>query len=136
MSQKTIRAALETALNSWATTNTVAVAWQNRHYTPTVGTKYARAYLLPAENLNPTLGDDHYRAMGILQVSLYLPDGPGPGAAEALADSLCAMFARGAAFTSGAVTVRMLDTPSISTASNEGGWYVLPVFIRYVADIY
>lgn len=136
MSQKSIRAALETAFNTWASSNTVAVAWQNRPYTPTIGTKHARAYLLPADNQNPTLGSEHYRAIGIMQVLLYVPDGAGPGAAETLIDSLVLSFKRGQSYTSGSVTVRILETPSAGTGSNENGWYVVPIFIYYTADIY
>jgi hypothetical protein len=136
MSQQKIRAALETAFAAWATTNTVAVAWQNKPYTPVTGTKYCRPYLLPATTQNPSLGDAHKRMIGIFQVSLYLKLGDGPGAAETLADSLCSTFARGNGFTASGVTVRILESPSIRPAFNDEGWYVVPVDIPYQADIY
>ena len=136
MSHKAVRAALETALNTWATDNILPIAWQNRPYTPTVGTKYARAYLLPAETQNPSLGDTHKRLIGILQVSLYLPQGNGAGDAETLADSLCTAFARGQSYIASGVTVRVLDSPSVHPALDDTGWFVVPVDVRYQADIY
>ena len=71
-----------------------------------------------------------------MQVSLYVPDGSGPGAAETLVDSLVLSFKRGQSYASGSVTVRILETPSPGAGSNENGWYVVPIFIYYTADIY
>lgn len=136
MSVKSIRQALEVALNTWATTNTTVIAWQNIQYNPTKGTKYIRASLLPAETLNPTLGDSFNRKEGILQLLLYFPDGTGVGASETLADSLLAYFARGESFTAGGIVVRMLESPSISAGFNDNGWFVTPVSIRYTADLF
>lgn len=135
MSQKAIRAALEVALNTWATTNGVALAFENRAYTPTTGTKYARVFLLPAETQNPSLGTNHKRLIGIFQVSLYMPFGNGPGAGETLTDSLTTTFKRGTSFTSGSVVVRVLDDSSVAPALQEDGWNVIPVSVRYQADI-
>lgn len=135
MSQKAIRAALETELNTWAIANTFAVAFENRAYTPMTGTKYVRVFLLPAETQNPSLGTDHKRKTGIMQASLYMPFGTGPGTGETLADSLAATFERGTSFTASGVTVRILDDPSIAPALPGDGWYAIPVSIRYQADI-
>lgn len=136
MSQKSIREALEVALNTWATANSVGVAWQNVNFTPAANTNHARAYLLPAETLNPSLGDAHKRFIGIFQVSIYTQQNKGPGAAETLADSLCTTFARGESFTAEGVTVRILETPYTSPPQNDAGFYVNPVNIKYQADVY
>lgn len=136
MSVKSIRQALEVALNTWATANSTAIAWQNVPYTPTIGTKYVRASMIPAETANPSLGDNHRRYEGIFQLLLCLPDGKGSADTDTLADSLLTYFARGESFTVSSVTVRILESPSINPSINDAGWYVTPVSIRYTSDIY
>lgn len=136
MSVQAVRQALEVAFNTWATANNVDIAWQNRPYTPAINTMYVRATMLPAETLNPSLGDDHRRYVGILQLLIYAPDGNGSGASEALADTLLTYFKRGESFTISSVLVRILDSPSISGGFNDNGWYVTPVSVRYQSDIY
>lgn len=135
---KKIRQALEVALNTWSAAQTpaVPVAWQNSAYTPTLGSRYVRANILPAETQNPSLGDDHKRFIGIFQILVYTPDDVGPGAAETIAESLFATFARGTSFTASGVTTRVLDSPSVLPSFNDDGWYVTPVSIRYQSDIY
>lgn len=135
---KKIRQGLEVALNTWASGQTPAipVAWQNRAYTPTIGSRYVRANILPAETQNPSLGDDHKRFIGIFQILVYTPDDVGAGAAETIAESLFTTFARGTSFTASSVTTRVLDSPSVLPSFNDDGWYVTPVSIRYQSDIY
>lgn len=136
MSVKSIRQALEVALNTWATTNSKPIAWQNVPYEPTEGTLYVRASILAAETQNPTLGDGHNRKIGIFQLLVYAKEGNGSSSAETVADSLLSYFARGESFTAGTVTVRILESPSIAPAINDGGWYIVPVSVRYTVDIF
>lgn len=136
MSVKSIRQALEVALNTWATANTTPIAWQNVPYKPSEGSVYVRASLIPAETLNPTLGDAFNRKIGIFQLLIYAKEGNGNSASETLADSLLTYFARGESFTAGSITVRILESPSISPAINDGGWYIVPVSVRYSVDIF
>lgn len=138
MSVKAIRAALESAVATWAAAQTpaVPVQYQNVAYTPAIGTRYLRTFTIPAETENPSLGDAHRRYTGILQANLYMPDGNGSGTGETLADSLLTYFARGESFTISGVTVRILQSPSVNPALNDNGWYIVPVAIRYQADIF
>jgi len=133
-----IRQALETALNTWSLdqSTVVPIAWPNKSYTPTIGTKYIKANILTAETENPSLGDDHKRYPGIFQLLLYMPDNKGSGDATRLADNLCEEFKRGKSFTASTVTVRILNSPSVLPSFNDNGWYVLPVSIRYQSDIF
>lgn len=136
MSVKSIRQALEVALNTWAIANNTVISWQNIPYKPTEGTSYVRASLIPAETLNPTLGDSFNRKIGIFQLLVYVKEGIGNAAAETLADSLLNYFARGESFVANSITVRILESPSVSPALNDGGWYILPVSVRYSVDIF
>ena len=88
MSQAIIRKAIETALNTWAGTQSLSVAWENRAFTPTNGTTYLRAFMLPIATLSQDLGREHRRYGGVFQVSVCLPVGTGPGAGEAIVSAL------------------------------------------------
>jgi hypothetical protein len=135
---KKIRQALETALNTWASAQTpvIPVALQNKSYVPVIGNRYVQVNILHAETQNPSMGDAHKRFTGIFQVLIYAKDKTGAGEVETIAESLFTTFARGQSFTASTVTVRILDSPSISPSFNDNGWYVLPVSIRYQSDIY
>lgn len=136
MSVKTIRQALEVALNTWATANNVTIAWQNFEFKPTINTTYIKASILPAETENPTLGDGHNRKQGIFQLLICSKDGTGMASAETLADSLLNYFSRGESFTVSGITVRILESPSVNPAFNDEGWLILPVSIRYTVDLF
>lgn len=136
MSQPRIREALESRLNTWAAAQSpaVPVAWQNKDYTPTIGVRYVRAYLLSGDAQNPIFGAQHRRLVGLMQVDVVAPTGTGMAASEALAESLCAQFKRGTTLTQDGLTVVMDASPSIGPTLIEEGWVVLPVSIRYRAD--
>lgn len=136
MSQKTIRAALESRLKTWADAQSpvIPVAWQNVSYTPVSGTRYIRAYLLPAETFDGAITGDYKLYAGIFQLSIYSPDGTGTGAAETIAESLIALFAQNTAIVKSGLTIFIDRTPSMGPSMIETGWHVLPVSIRYRVD--
>ncbi len=136
MSQKTIRAALEGRLKTWADAQipAIPVAWQNVSYTPVANTKYIRAYLLPAETFDGAVTGDYKLYAGIFQLSIYSPDGTGTGPAETIAESLIALFAQNTAIVKSGLTIFIDRTPSMGPSMNETGWHVLPVSIRYRVD--
>lgn len=136
MSQKTIRAALESRLKTWADAQVPAipVAWQNVSYTPASGTRYIRAYLLPAETFDGAITGDYKLYAGIFQLSIYSPDGTGTGAAETIAELLIALFAQNTAIVKLGLTIFIDRTPSMAPSMNDDGWHVLPVSIRYRVD--
>lgn len=134
MSAAKVRAALEIALHTM--TPALATAWENQDFSPTPGTPYQAAHLLPAPPENPTMGDNHYRERGILQVSLNYPVNGGAAAAMARAELIRATFFRGASFTSGGVTTRIPTKPEIGRGVVVNDRWVLPVSIRYFADVF
>ena len=136
MSQKTIRAALESRLKTWADAQVPAihVAWQNVSYAPVSGTRYIRAYLLPAETFDGAITGDYKMYAGIFQLSIYSPDGTGTGAAETIAESVIALFAQNTAIVKLGLTIFIDRTPSMGPSMNDEGWHVLPVSIRYRVD--
>lgn len=129
-----IRTALETKLN--ALTPTLATAWESVPFTPVVGTAYQQVNLMMADTLNPTLGGDHYRIKGFMQVLLCYPPNTGAKTAATRADLLVNYFKRGTSLTSGGITVIIDKTPSIAPALIDGVLYKIPVSIYFSADIY
>lgn len=137
MSIKSVRQALEVAISAWSSANAnFPIAYENVNYKPAQNTAYLRVNVLPAETENPSLGDAHKRYVGILQANIYLKEGNGTATASTTADSLLNYFARGESFTVGQIVVRVLNSPSILPALNADGWYILPVSIRYQADVF
>lgn len=133
MSSKTVRAILEGRLSSWATTNSVSVAWENAQFTPG-STTYVRAFLLPAETISQDLKGDHRAYRGVFQVSIVCPINSGPGAAYGLVDSLNAQFPMNGRYTSGSVAVQIIAPASAAPAIQEESYYVVPVSIGYRCD--
>lgn len=129
-----IRRALETRLD--AMTPQLATAFENVSYTPVDGTPYQRANVLPATPDNSTKGAGMRTERGVFQVTLFYPEGVGSADAQARADAIVAWFKRGTSMTNGGVTTIVTHTPAKAGGFNKDGRYVVPVSIRYQADIF
>lgn len=134
MSIDKVRTALEIALHTMVPA--LATVWENQDFAPVAGTPYQEAYLLPAPPDDSTMGDTHYRERGIFQVTLKYPVGVGSATAMARAQLIRATFFRGASFTSGGVTTRIPSKPEIGRGIVVNDRWVLPVSIRYFADVF
>jgi hypothetical protein len=135
MSQARVRAALETALDTWADAQTpaISIAWQNVAFTPTAA-RYLRCTILPAEMVSQDLTGAHRRYLGIMQVDICMPKHTGPAATEALIASLDSTFAPATRFTASGLTVTILNPVSPSPSYQDETHYVTPVSIPYRAD--
>lgn len=136
MSEQLVREALEVALNTWATSNSVQVAWENTEFVPTADAVHARAYLLPGDKLSPFLAGVGRVHVGVFQVSLHMPQGYGTAAASALVESLDAAFTTTAPLTAGGVSVYITRPMGAGPAlPGDSGAYVVPVSCAYRAPI-
>lgn len=131
MSRRAIRQALETALDAVGGINT---AWENRDFTPVVGTPYQAAFVLFAAPDNPEIGTA-YTERGFLQVNLQYPVGDGPAAADARAEAIRAAFPRGASFTASGKVVHVSNTPEIGGGRSEDDRYLVPVRVPFHSHI-
>lgn len=112
------------------------IAFENVNYTPPAnGDAYASVWLLPGEPENPTFGDDFRREIGYIQVTLNYPINGGAGRAYNTAEGIRDAFPRGSSFTACDVTVHIARTPAIGPGSIADDRYLLPVRIRYFANI-
>jgi len=135
MSNKIIRAALESRLKTWAQAQSppIPIAYQNVAFTPPNQARYLRAFLLPAETRSDLPGTSR-NYMGIFQISICIPDGSGSGAAETILADLEALFPVALTIESAGTKIFITRPVSASPAMNEPGWFVLPTSIRYRAD--
>lgn len=133
MSNKLIRDAIETKLKTLA--GSVPIAWENRPYTPTIGTPYLMATYMPASTQNPSYGAVHKRETGTYRVNICFPTRNGTAAATNWAETLRDGFKRGTTLTDSGVTVRILRDPYIAPGISQPDWYVIPCMIPYQADV-
>lgn len=133
MSQLSIRRALEQRLD--AMSPAMATAWENAPFTPTVGTPYQRANLLPATPDNQIQGAAAYLARGIFQVTLCYPTGVGSADAETRAEAVRAQFKRGTTMTEAGINVIVMATPRTAPALIDGDRYLIPISVTYQAQI-
>lgn len=136
MSNAIIRSALEGRLKTWADAQSppIPIAFQNAPFTPPNQARYMRAFLLPAETDSNDLAGEHRAYMGLLQVSICVPDGTGSGAAETLSTAIEALFPVSLRLVKSGLTVMITKPASAGPALPEAGIYVVPMSIRYRAD--
>lgn len=129
MSLPAISQALETRLS--AMSPALATAWENVTFTPTAGTPYQRANLLPATPNDYALGQGS-QEIGILQVSVCYPLNKGRGDALARAEAIRAAFPKNLKLpVSGPMAVKIIRTPAIAAGFVDGDRWVIPVTIRW-----
>lgn len=134
MSQQIVRRALEKKLNAWAAARSLSVAWENVDFTPPAGA-YIRANLLPAQTLSETLDRTHRRYAGVFQVTLMMPRGVGPSAAESLVAALVTEFTPAITIVESTVRVYIMNPASPAPAIQDADRYVVPVSIDYEAHV-
>ena len=138
MSDVVIRELLRVQLNSVSAS--FETAWENVSYKPIINTPYQAAWLLPAEVENPSYGGGTGQRLerhpGILQVSIFYPSNAGPEPAAIRAEVIKAAFPRGLTLSSGSLRVLIMRSPFSSAGRPQGAWYMVPVSIPYVADVY
>jgi hypothetical protein len=136
VSQSAVRVALESRLSAWAAARgtPLSVTWENVPADPAQGATYLRAFLLPAPTRSEDLAGAHRSFLGVFQVSVVCPVNVGPGVAVGIADEIAAHFPVNGRYTSGSVTVQIVQPASIAPALMEPDAYIVPVSIAYRAD--
>jgi hypothetical protein len=134
MSDINIRDAFEKRLALM--TPAISTAFENVSFTPVTNVPYQRAFLLPAQPENESLGDAYYRESGIFQVSLYYPLNVGPQDAEIRAEAIRTHFKRGTSMTEGGQTVLVVRTPQKSPAQRIDDRYFMAISIPYRSEVF
>lgn len=135
MSKKIVRAALESAVNTWAAANSLTVAWENIPFTPPSGA-YVRAFIIPSPTTSESLERADRRYSGLLQVDLMMPINVGSGQGETLLASLSAAFNPANVLTLSGVRINIPQPASDAAALPEPNRHVIPVTVPYEATVY
>lgn len=125
-----IRSALETSLK--ALTPDFPTAWENVPFTPISGVAYQKVNLLVAEPLNSEFGEN-FIEQGIFQVTLMYPLEGGTAGLTTRAILIRNLFKRGSTHQSGAESVLVMKTPTISEGRVDGDRWAVPVKIIWQA---
>ena len=130
-----IKIALETAIKTaFPTTPT---NWENVAFNaPTDGSFWMAVHVMPASPANPTFGDEFYRAVGLMQVTLSYPLGGGSGRAYSKASDIADVFPRGSTCTNGGIQVTVSGTPKIGPGMVQKDRFVLPITINWFANVF
>jgi hypothetical protein len=135
MSQKIVRVALETVVNTFAAAQSLTVAWENMPFTPPAGA-YLRAFIIPSQTTSASLARTDRRYGGFLQIDLMMPIDQGAGPAETLLAALVTAFNPATVLTSSSVRVNILQPASAAAPIQEPNRYVVPVTVPYEATVY
>lgn len=133
MSAVVIRSLLEAALA--AMTPALATAWENVPFTPVTGAAYQRAHLLLSEPDSIEMSGGHYREQGFLQVTLCYPLNAGAVPAAQRAELIRDTFYRGKTLNGSGISLIVEEHPEIMPGVVEEDRYVLPVRVRFFANI-
>lgn len=139
MSNARVRRAIEEEMADWVALFPIQVAYENYPFTPTVGTRFCRAFMLPASTEQQFLSGYHRGYIGVYQISIFTPINKGPAAAEEVLTSLEGYFLPGSRYpvVESAVTVLTVEVTSpvsAGPAQQDEGWYLLPTWFTYRAD--
>lgn len=134
MSNKAIRAAIETRLADWAASFDYPVAWENAPFTPTAGQIWLRCFLLPAQTRSDDLTGEHRSYVGVAQIDALVPSGTGPGVGAALVGELEDLFPASTYLEGDGVSVLIQTPVSVGPALSDESWWVMPCSFTYRVD--
>jgi hypothetical protein len=136
VTQALIRQALEAPLNTYATANSIVVAWQNVELAQQPTGLYLRSFVLPLPTISEDIGRQHRRYEGVYQVSIVAPFGGGWTVAEAALAALIALYPPDTDLLVSALRVHVLQPLSPAPALQERDRFVIPCSLQYRADTY
>ena len=123
------RLAFEEAIN--AISPTIATAYENVSFTPTINVPYQELYDIPASNDHLFINSSEFEGLGIFQITLRYPRGKGSKDAFNRAELYVSSFPCGLKLTKNGDTVTVLQTPQIDVLGVDGDRYVVAVSINY-----
>lgn len=130
MSNKIIRAELETRLKVWADAQTpkIPVAFEGVTFTKPTDGVYLATFLLPTETIDVDVSATRKRRIGIFQINCWARAGKGMGQVETLAQNIIDLFP----IIPKVGTVSVERTPYANDAiPDDSGWMIVPVTVEY-----
>lgn len=129
MSNKVIRAELETRLKTWANAQVppIPIAFQGRPFTKPTDGEFLEAFLLPNVTLHKEVSATRKTYFGLFQINCWARSGKGVGAVEQLAQDVIDLFP--ILPKTGAVSIE--KTPYAESPDLDNGWLIVPVLVQY-----
>ena len=121
--------AFEEAIN--AISPTIATAYENVSFTPTINVPYQQLYDIPSSNNHLFIDNSEFEGLGIFQITLRYPSGKGTKDAFNRAELYVSSFPVGRKLTKNGDTITVLQTPQIDVLGVDGDRYVVAVSINY-----
>ena len=124
-----IRAALETNLAS--VSGIPDIGWENVQFSPTTGTPYIKARLIPTRREPAVRGiNPQMFYQGVYRIECYVPEDQGPSAGDELADKIIDAFeaATDVSYSGTIVSIRYAER---EMAEIDGPFYMIPVNIGW-----
>lgn len=126
-----ISSALNARLNTLP--GSAPVAWENYPYDPVAGTLYLRPTLIPDDAVSYAMGATGTdQNSGVFQIDVIAPSDKGRGEAYTKADAIAEHFRPMTELTYNSRLVRCIQA-SIRVATQDNGWFILPVRVEYLA---
>jgi hypothetical protein len=124
-----IRVALETHLNG--TPGVPAIAWENVSFSPTTGTPFLKPFFQPVLREQAAMASvPPHMYRGLYTILCYQPEGTGPGASQAVVDTLVDRFDSNTDISVGDITLSIRGVQQESSYINSP-WFVTPVTVRW-----
>lgn len=131
-----MRALIETRLRDWAADNDLPVAWENVAFTPPVdGSAYLKFNLLAGQTRSDDLAGQLRAWIGVAQITVFVPAGAGPAAAESLLKQLDALYPCSQYITGAALNVLIQTPVTAGNGFNDEAYYAVPTSFTYRADV-
>ena len=128
MSIPIIRAMLEARLKTWADTQSIPIAYQGVAFTKP-NTPFLECVLIPNIVFNRDVAATGERHLGFFQVNCWAKVGSGMGQAEALAQSVKALYP--VVPKVGSVSIETPPKIDRALPDSSGAWMIVPVLISY-----
>lgn len=124
-----IRACLDNHLSG--TSSIPAIAYQNVPYSPTTGTSFVKADMIPTSRRPAVRGlNPQMRYEGLYNLLICTPEGKGPGAGYDVADTLLARFDATTDITYNGYTVS-IDYAEVRTSYLDSPFYCTPIVVAW-----
>lgn len=123
------RLAFEEAIN--AISPTIATAYENVSFTPTINVPYQQLYDIPSSNNHLFIDNSEFEGLGIFQITLRYPSGKGTKDVSNRAELYVSSFPCGLKLTKNGEIITVLQTPQIDVLGVNGDRYSVAVSINY-----
>lgn len=122
-------------LKTWATAQSIPVAWDGNPYEPVVNTKYVSQVLVPARPQNVAIGKDVIqRRTGVYQIDVYASTENAKYDVDVIIASLESTFKVGYPLTYGGISAQITNFYPDPHGADEG-WYRVTISIYYRCEI-